>query len=333
MPAVLFDDEEPPSDTRGISDVLKHLPAFREAQKINTLSPVHRRILTPRDTTQDDDPRLAFQHTVLCQTHLPYSDPGDAVREWECKQGTASLLIEAGKVLDPATQEWRKVGLPWGTKPRLILAYLNGEALRQGSPVIEIENSLSAFVARIRGFKSGREISAFKNQLTRLSAALIRLAIARNEHHTCQIESKIITAFDLWLHKDERQRLLWPSTIRLSHEYFNSLQDHAVPLHEADLAALAHSAVALDLYAWLAQRLHRMDPNRPVFIQWPALMQQFGPDYKRMEHFKPSFRKALRQVLVRYETARVELDGSGMRLHHSPPPVAKRFFPSAKPTT
>ncbi|MGD0108491.1 MAG: replication protein RepA [Rhodopila sp.] len=226
------------------------------------------------------------------------------------------------------------MGLPWGTKPRLILSHLNAEALRQGSPVIEIESSLSAFVKRIRGFNGGREIHAFKDQLTRLSAALIRMAVPRGEHRTHQIESKVITAFELWLQKDARQRVLWPATIQLSLDYFASLQEHAVPLHEADLAALAHSAMALDLYAWLAQRLHRIDPRRPAFIQWPALMQQFGPGYGRMSHFKGPFCTALQQVLARYQTARIEVDGHGLRLLNSPPPVTKRLvmLPPKSPT-
>lgn len=66
--------------------------------------------------------------------------------------------------------------MPWGTKPRLILAHLNAEALRQDSPVIEVENSLSAFVKRIRGFDGDREIRVFKDQLSRLSVAIVRLA-------------------------------------------------------------------------------------------------------------------------------------------------------------
>src|SRR6185437_9501245 len=104
--------------------------------------------------------------TVFCQTYLPYRDPGDDVREWYRAQGTTSLLIEAGRVFNPSTCEWQRVGLPWGTKPRLILAHLNAEALRQGSPTIEVESSLSAFVKRIRGFDGGREILTFKEQVS-----------------------------------------------------------------------------------------------------------------------------------------------------------------------
>lgn len=190
--------------------------------------------------------------------------------------------------------------------------------------MIEVENSLSAFVKRIRGFNGGREIRVFKDQLSRLSVAVVRLATMRGDR-AFQINTQVVTAFELWPELDVRQRVLWPTTIQLSRDYFDSLQEHAVPLNEADLAALAHSAMALDIYAWLAQRLHRVNPARPAFIQWPALKQQFGLDYGQMKHFKPVFRVALRQVLARYKSARIEIDGYGMRLHNSPPLVTKRL--------
>lgn len=308
-----------------LGGIVASLPAVRAAKKANTLSRVHRRLIEPLETDQDNEARLAFQHTVFCQTGLPYRNPGDDMRLWQRTQGTVLLEVQAGRIADPATRNTVEVGLPWGAKPRLILAHLNAEALRHDSPAIEVERSLSAFVKRIRGFDGGREIRFFKDQLTRLSAATLRLALFRSDREAEQIDTKVITKFDLWLHKDERQRVLWPSTIQLSLDYFASLQEHAVPLNEADLAALAHSALGIDLYCWLAQRLHRVNPNRPAFIQWPALKQQFGPDYGYMGHFKSKFRIALRQVQARYKAARIDLDGSGMRLYNSPPPVTKRL--------
>jgi Plasmid encoded RepA protein len=281
-------------------------------------------MIEPIDTDQDNEARLSFQHTVFCQTGLPYRNPGDDMREWQREQGAVSLLVKAGEARNPITRQWVRLGLPWGTKPRLILAHLNAEALRQASPVIEVENSLSAFVKRIRGFNGGREIRVFKDQLSRLSVAVVRLATTRGDR-AFQINTQVVTAFELWPELDDRQRVLWPTTIQLSRDYFDSLQEHAVPLNEADLAALAHSAMALDIYAWLAQRLHRVNPARPAFIQWPALKQQFGLDYGQMKHFKPVFRVALRQVLARYKSARIEIDGYGMRLHNSPPLVTKRL--------
>jgi hypothetical protein len=301
-----------------LGNIIANLPAVRAAKKINPMSRVHKRLIEPIE----GDLELAFQHSVFCQTSLPYRNPGDDVREWERQQGTVSLRVEAGAAQHPKTGEWVKLGLPWGTKPRLILAHLNTQALQKGSPVIEIESSLSAFVQRIRGFKHGREIRAFKEQLTRLSNSTFRFAMNTPEGPQ-QTNAFIIDNFKLWPEKDERQRVLWPTTIEFSSRYFASLVDHAIPLHEGDLAALAHSALAIDLYSWLAQRLHRVHPNKSGFISWAALKYQFGPDYGRMDHFKDEFRKVLRQVKARYKDARIELDDRGMTLHHSTPPVKR----------
>jgi Plasmid encoded RepA protein len=315
-----------------LGNIIASLPAVRAAKKINPNSRVHRRLIEQVELAEDDEQRLSFQHTVFCQTSLPYRNPGDDVRLWKRAQGAVSLLVEAGHAQHPKTGDWVELGLPWGTKPRLILAHLNAEAIRRQSPVIEVEASLSAFVKRIRRFDGGREIRMFKDQLSRLSVAVVRLAVTRGDR-AFQVNSQVVTAFELWPELDERQRVLWPSTIRLSQDYFTSLQEHAVPLNEADLAALAHSAMALDLYAWLAQRLHRVTPLKPVFITWAALKQQFGPDYGRMDNFKRIFRVALRQVRARYQRAIIELDDRGITLHHSLPPVTKQqvMLPPSKP--
>ena len=109
---------------------------------------------------------------------------------------------------------------------------------------------------------------------------------------------------------------------------------HAVPLDERAVAALAHSAMALDLYMWLAQRLHRVDPQRGQFITWVALHNQFGQGYKQVKFFRRDFKTALNQVLTQYPAARVKLDKGGMLIGHSPPPVPSRhviLLPPAKP--
>jgi Plasmid encoded RepA protein len=318
----MADNDNPQLNLGGI---IANLPAVRAARRANLNSRVHCRLIEPVELTeQDNETQLSFQHTVFCQTSLPYRNPGDEVRLWQRSQGTTMLVVHAGQVLRPREQKVINVGLPWGPKPRLILAHLNAEALRQQSPVIEVESSLSAFVKRIRGFQHGREIRAFKDQLTRISNASFQFATALAEGDV-QTQGYIIDSFKLWPEKDERQRVLWPSTIEFSIKYFESLQEHAVPLNEADLAALAHSAMALDIYSWLAQRLHRINPNRSTFIQWPALKAQFGHGYDRMDNFKGPFRKALRQVYCRYKAAKFEIDSYGMRLFNSPPPVAKRL--------
>lgn len=287
-------------------------------------SPIQRRLIESSVSIEQDDPEtILFQHTVFCQTGLPYRDPGDDVREWERVNGNAHLEVIAGKVMHPEQGRLVPLGLPWGAKPRLILAHLNAQALRTGSPVIEVEDSLTAFVRRLRLDPKGRNMRAIKSQLARLSAASIRLGIL-HDGRALTINSQIVTAFDLWFPKDERQRVLWPSTVRLSLDYFTSLQKHAVPLDERAIAALSNSAMGLDVYAWLAQRLRRVSPTSPAFIPWTALKQQFGWHYGRMRDFRRVFTQTLKVVHTQYRAANVELDEKGLTLRQSPPPIKGR---------
>jgi len=112
----------------------------------------------------------------------------------------------------------------------------------------------------------------------------------------------------------------------LSNDYFASLKKHAVPLDERALAALAHSAMGLDIYTWLAQRLHRVQPNRSQFVSWNALKVQFGQGYDRMDNFRRVFLQMLRLVHGQYQSARFELSAKGMTLYHSLPPVPPRGY-------
>jgi hypothetical protein len=293
-------DEEPPPPTR-----------------------IQRRLIESAAAIEERDAdRLVFMHTVLCQTSLPYRDA--KARDWERRQGNISLRVSAGASVNPDTGEWVELALPFGSKPRLILAHLNREALIQRSPVIEVQESLTGFVKRIRGFDpGGREIRAFKDQLACLSAATVRLAMLTRDEAVV-INTQVVTAFNLWFPRDERQRVLWPSVVRLSADYFQSLMNHAVPLDERAIGALAHSALALDVYCWLAQRLHRVNPFRPQFIPWDHLHAQFGWHYGRVRDFKRVFRETLDMVHSQYRAARIELGDRGMTLRNSPPPIKGR---------
>lgn len=176
-----------------------------------TVTPINQRLIASSvqiAARLPDD--ILFQHTVFCQTVLPYRDPGPEVRIWERQQGNVSLSLEAGRTKDPQGQ-FVPVGLPFGAAARLILCHLNTEALRTGSPVIEIAGSMTAFVARLQGFgPNGAQIRKFKDQSIRLSAALVRLAVDR-EGHAVQVDTKIINAFELWVERFDQERFLSPN--------------------------------------------------------------------------------------------------------------------------
>jgi len=62
---------------------------------------------------------------------------------------------------------------------------------------------------------------------------------------------------------------------------------HAVP--PGYRRALSNSPMALDVYAWLAQRLHPIPRGRVQEISSQSLYEQFGHGFVRTRKFKESF--------------------------------------------
>ncbi|VTR93357.1 Plasmid encoded RepA protein OS=Haliscomenobacter hydrossis (strain ATCC 27775 / DSM 1100 / LMG 10767 / O) GN=Halhy_6707 PE=4 SV=1: RepA_C [Gemmata massiliana] len=286
------------------------------------LSPTQKKRLEAATAILGSRPeRIDFLHTVQCQCGIPYGNPGDEVREWERKQGLATLRMEAGSAYDPTTGAFVKLGLPYGEKPRLVLIHLATEAMRTGSPVVDVEDSMTAFARALGIAVNGPHLRHLKDQLSRLASATVRMGMIEGGR-AVQVNTQIVSAFDLWYPTEPGQRVLWPSTVRLSAEYFASLERHAVPLDRRAVGALAGSALALDVYTWLAQRLHRVPAGRPQFIPWAGVYDQFGQGYARVRDFRKRFLETLHQVHAVYPQARLSADDKGLTLEHSPPPIA-----------
>ena len=286
----------------------------------------------------DEDPSgILFQHSVLCQVYLPYRDPKDATH-WVRQNGNISLFAQAGMILDPRDNKPRVVGIPFGAKSRLVLAHLNTRALQGGSNVIRLEEeSFTQFVKSMQdplhdrgAAPNGREIRAYKEQLTRFSTVQMTLAFRVSPELAQHRNRRIVEDFDICCFApNDKQRLLWPESITLSQDYWQGLQQHAVPLDTRALAALAHNPLALDVYQWLAQRLHRIKPGDDQPLTRAALHAQFGQGYAEVRVFWRKFKLALGQVLTVYQGAKVyeQVGGAGLVLHHSQPPVARRLQP------
>src|SRR5271170_4662688 len=105
--------------------------------------------------------QIDYLHTVQCQIGLPYRNPGDHVREWDRKQGNASLRIEAGSAINPKGN-FVHLGLPYGEKPRLVLIHLASEAVRTGNPVIDVDHTVTSFARSLGLDTNGRQLRGLK---------------------------------------------------------------------------------------------------------------------------------------------------------------------------
>ena len=79
--------------------------------------------------------------------------------------------------------------------------------------------------------------------------------------------------------------------------------------------------MALDIYVWLAYRLHALTQSAP--ISWTSLHAQFGTGFKLVRQFKPQFLDALAAATAAYPDARIDVTDTNVTLHPSRPPVAR----------
>jgi len=311
------------NDEGGLRPVLELIPSGLKPPR----APKRRLLELP---PPDADDAILYQHSVLCQTCLPYRDPGDEVRLWARRNGYVRLELQAGRAYDGRRDDFVDVGLPFGPKPRLVLYHLNAEALRTQSPLIELEDSLTAFVKRTLGLDTkGRNIRTVKDQLSRLAASDFRIGTQKDDR-SLTLKGSIVEGFEIWTPPDAKQRVLWPSTIQFSPRYFESLMKHAVPLNETAIARLSHNAMALDVYTWLAQRLHRVEEGKTALVLWVSLWEQFGHGYAQVREFRRVFKRTLRQVKVVYPESKFDLTDGGMTLRNSRSPIGKRLLPMSR---
>jgi len=260
---------------------------------------------------------ILYNHSLLAQLGMPLRNPKEATT-WSRNCGSMSLQIESGSIFSGG--EFKRVGIPYGTRARLVMLALCSAAVKSNSPIVELPSTFTRFVRELGIDTNGRNLRELREQIRRMSVVQMRLAF---NHGTFidQYTGPVFEKLSIDLPPVEDQIPMWPSTVEFSSSFYESLRHHAVPLRREAIMALSHSARAIDILSWLASRLYKIKANRPVRLKWASVRYQFGNRHQDGKGFKRSFRKALSQVLTVYPEAKVELIYGGLLLRQSPPPV------------
>jgi len=294
----------------------------RAKSKIGVLTPTTRRIINATvDIQQTTSPQTDYLHTVLCQVGMPRRRTTNPI--FERTNGTASLKLESGELWNGTS--WVRHPLPYGACPRLIMVHISSEAIRTRRRIIDVGNTTREFLTQL-GIPStgGRRggYTTFKKQMQALAACNLTLGYTRG-NEAITIKTPPIEEFRAWINAEENQSSLWPGVLKLSERFYETLVEHAVPLDPRALGALKHSALALDVYCWLAHRLCRIRDSKGLFLSWGNLINQFGQEYNDPMNFKNEFRKVLRQVRPAYPDAKLDVVRGGIRFYASSPPILK----------
>ena len=269
--------------------------------------------------------RMGFLYSGFALASLPHNQlPPDAYGNevtWEKHGHGMKLIVQPGRFTDANGMTTIK-GVPFGPLARLILIYLQSEALRTGQREIVLGRSMYEWLNRMRMSRGGKTYKSIREQARRISVCSVHFA-RFDGRSSWNGEARFVEQ-GLYLdeHPDPTQPKLWEDTVTLDQRFFAELTKHAVPLSEEALSHLTNKSLAIDIYIWLAYRLHALE--RPTDVTWKALQDQFGTGYKRLRDFRRYFEPSLKMALAVYPDARVEDIDGGIRLFPSRPPIAKR---------
>ncbi len=244
--------------------------------------------------------KLGYMARSLVQATMPHKNPGD-VNVWARRNGNFQMIMQPGMLVDKDNHPI-SIGLPYGTKPRLIMAYICSEAVKKRSREIILGRSLSEFMSQLDLQPTGGRwgtIPMLKEQMRRLFTATVSF----------QMEGEGVEAFGgfkiashamlFWNPTNPEQTGLWESTVTLTSDFFDEITQNAVPIDMRALSLLKGSSMALDIYCWLTYRMSYLKGYTE--IPWELLATQFGAEYETVRDFKKNFKKQLLKVLTVYD--------------------------------
>ncbi len=271
----------------------------------------------------EDD--LAFSHSGLCQTCLPHARPASNDLIWQRSSGRFHLMVSPGVVRGRDGRATR-VGVPYGTRARLIMIFLQTEGVR--SRIVSLGPSMSAWIRSlglpVTGGPRGT-IQAIREQSLRIARCEFTLQwTARSENgsdETIIRDQRLVSGLSLWHAQEEGRGARWQATVELTREFHEHLREHAVPLVRDAIAHLKDNSLGLDLYTLFAYRLQRLE--QPLLLRWQALAAQVGSETSRTSHLAQRVKAVLPDVLTVYPDAKVEVMRHGLRLLPSKSPVPR----------
>ena len=277
------------------------------------------------EVLSDEALTIGITYSGFCLTALPHKRLPDT-EVWEKKGYRVTLLVEPGRAHHGGAP--RLYGVPYGARARMILLYLQTQAVRTNSREVELGRSMRDWLGRMGLSWGGETGRALREQAARIAACSLKFwwsgedadgwSAGRFVRSGLRFHDRSTTAADV------RQGELWEDRVVLDEVFWDALRQHPVPLRDAALRQLGNRSVSLDLYVWLAYRLHTL--ARPTPVSWATLRTQFGSGHAEIHTFRRDFRKALAPAVAAYPEARVEVSDEGVTLYPSRPPVGPQLI-------
>ena len=151
-----------------------------------------------------------------------------------------------------------RTGLPYGSIPRLLVAWVTSEAVRTGERELVLGDNLSQFMRELDMVPTGGRwgtVTRLREQMKRLFASSVTCTYDGGSSFAVENISVVDSARLWWDPKQPEQAALWESTLTLGERFFDEVSQRPVPIDMRALRALRRSPTALDIYCWLTYRM------------------------------------------------------------------------------
>jgi hypothetical protein len=261
----------------------------------------------------DDAEKIGFTYSGFALTSLPHKPQPELV--WKRDGHNLTMLVESGRGRDG-----KPLGLPYGSYARFILLFLQSEAIRTQSREVELGRSMRVWLGTMGLSIGGTTYKMVNEQARKISGCTLTFFADRAG---AQIKSKggfVKTEITMSNVIDD-QPTLWQDRVLLDEDFYRALREHPVPVSETALRAIGPRSMVIDVYVWLAYRLHAL--KKDMEVGWPTLHAQFGAGFSRLRRFRAHFIECLGLAVAAYPGARVEISERGVILRPSRPAIAK----------
>jgi len=303
-----------------LADLVKEFPPLTHAQEKLLNAGI-------QISQQPDAIELAYLARQLVQCTLPHADPGE-VPLWTRTNGNITLVI-ARTGFDPKTKA--PIGYPYGSLPRLLLFWLNTEAVRTGKRRLEMGDTFASFIRQLGLDPSRGGLRSDARRLQEQMRRLFSAAINFQSHHIetdgreqeQSLNMNVSSRRELWwdpMHPE--QVSLFGSWVELGELFFQAITEAPVPGDMRALRALKRSPLALDLYSWSTHKaLTVARKGNSQFVPWVSLMRQFGTDYSEPKDFRKKAIAALKKIQAVYPGLKLRDAEGGIIVHHTSRPA------------
>lgn len=261
----------------------------------------------------DDAEKMGFTYSGFALTSLPHKR--QEAPTWRKEGHNLTLVVQAG-----VDRNEQSLGVPYGSYARFILLFLQSEAIRTRTREVELGRSMKVWLGNMGLSIGGMTYKKVNEQARRISACTLMFFSDRSGAELMRRGGFVDGAITMTDCIGD-QPSLWQEMVLLNEEFFRALRDHPVPFSETALRAIGPRSMVIDIYIWLAYRLHAL--KRDVEVGWPSLYAQFGVGFQSHRRFKQHFMDCIALAVAANPEARVDIGNRGLIMRPSRPAIAK----------